>query len=67
MKCQEKFGLETYEISVPSLPPGVVISDPQNLEFVFKNEASITKGDLFKERSWDLFGILLLVLVTTFM
>ena len=35
-----------------------MISDPKNLEFVLKNE-SITKGDLFKTRSWDLFGRLI--------
>lgn len=55
-KCTEKFGLETFEISVPSLPPGVVINDPRNLEFVFKNEGIFEKGDFFKKRSWDLFG-----------
>jgi hypothetical protein len=53
---QEELGDETYEISVPSLPPGVVINSPENLEFVLKNEAVITKGPFFKERSWDLFG-----------
>lgn len=41
---------------MPTLPPGVVINDPKNLEFVLKNEASITKGEFFKRRSWDLFG-----------
>lgn len=59
VKCQEQFGLETFEISVPTLPPGVVINSPVNLEFVLKNESVITKGDFFRERSWDLFGILL--------
>ena len=56
MLCQRHFGLETFQIAVPTLPPGVVINDPKNLEFVFKNEASITKGEFFKRRSWDLFG-----------
>ena len=56
MKQQDDFGDETYEISVPSLPPGVVISSTQNLEFVLKHEAVITKGPFFKQRSWDLFG-----------
>ncbi|KAL2413621.1 Cytochrome P450 [Exophiala dermatitidis] len=56
VKCQQLFGKETLEISVPSLPPGVVINSPDNLEYVLKNEASITKGDFFRERSWDLFG-----------
>ncbi|KIW23487.1 uncharacterized protein PV07_11680 [Cladophialophora immunda] len=56
VKCQQMFGQETFEISVPSLPPGVVINSPQVLEYVLKNEAAITKGDFFRERSWDLFG-----------
>ncbi|EHY59402.1 hypothetical protein HRR83_001322 [Exophiala dermatitidis] len=56
VKCQQRFGKETFQISVPSLPPGVVINSAENLEFVLKNEASITKGDFFRERSWDLFG-----------
>ncbi|KAF5870518.1 putative cytochrome p450 protein [Botrytis fragariae] len=56
VKCERKFGWETFEISVPSLPPGVVINDPKNLEFVLKNEGIFAKGDFFKSRSWDLFG-----------
>jgi hypothetical protein len=56
MKQQTDFDGDTYEISVPSLPPGVVITSPDNIEYVFKNEAVITKGPFFKERSWDLFG-----------
>ena len=56
VKCQQQFGLETFEISVPTLPPGVVINDPKNLEFVLRNEQTITKGEFFKRRSWDLFG-----------
>lgn len=56
IRCQQIFGRETFEISVPSLPPGVVINSPENLEFVLKNEASISKGEFFRERSWDLFG-----------
>jgi hypothetical protein len=56
--CQKLFGLETYEISVPTLPPGVVIQDPINLEFVLKNEKHITKGEFFRRRTWDLFGSL---------
>lgn len=55
-KCTEKFGFETFEISVPCLPPGIVINDPKNLEFIFKNEGIFEKGDFFKKRSWDLFG-----------
>lgn len=42
---------------MPSLPPGVVITSAENLEYVFKNESLITKGPFFKERSWDLFGM----------
>ncbi|KAB8294087.1 hypothetical protein EYC80_009541 [Monilinia laxa] len=56
VKCERKFGFETFEISVPSLPPGVVINDPKNLEYVLKNEGVFAKGDFFKRRSWDLFG-----------
>ncbi|TGO49024.1 hypothetical protein BCON_0223g00110 [Botryotinia convoluta] len=56
VKCERKFGWETFEISVPSLPPGVVINDPKNLEYVLKNEGIFAKGDFFKSRSWDLFG-----------
>ena len=56
MKCERQFGFETFQISVPSLPPGVVINDPKNLEYVFKNEGIFAKGDFFKRRSWDLFG-----------
>ncbi|KAI9805691.1 MAG: hypothetical protein M1833_005184 [Piccolia ochrophora] len=55
-ECGHQFGLETYEISVPTLPPGVVISDPKNVEYALKHEELFAKGDFFKERSWDLFG-----------
>ena len=41
---------------MPTLPPGVLIHAPANVEFVLRNEAAITKGDFFKSRSWDLFG-----------
>jgi len=34
----------------------VLIHDPRNLEFVFKNEGIFTKGDFVKGRSWFLFG-----------
>jgi hypothetical protein len=56
VKCERIFGFETFEISVPSLPPGVVINDPKNLEYVMKNEGIFGKGNFFKSRSWDLFG-----------
>lgn len=55
-KCQRQFGYETVALSVPTLPPGVLIHDPRNLEFVFKNEGIFTKGSFVKGRSWDLFG-----------
>ncbi|KAI0133489.1 cytochrome P450 [Xylariales sp. AK1849] len=55
-KCERQFGHETFHISVPSLPPGVVINDPKILEYVWKNEGLFNKGDLFKRLSWDLFG-----------
>lgn len=55
-QCQRKYGLETLEISVPTLPSGVVISSPANLEFVLKNEHLVSKGDFVKSRSRDLFG-----------
>jgi hypothetical protein len=56
VKCERQNGYETLAISVPSLPPGVIINDPRNLEFVFKNEGTFSKGDFVKQRSWDLFG-----------
>lgn len=56
IKCERLFGYETFQISVPTLPPGVVINDPKNLEYVYKHEGVFTKGDFFKRLSWDLFG-----------
>ncbi|CAK7221876.1 hypothetical protein SCUCBS95973_004648 [Sporothrix curviconia] len=57
VKCQRHFGYETFQVAVPTLPPGVVINDPRNLEFVFKNEGSlISKGSFVKGMLWDLFG-----------
>ena len=56
VKCEQQFGFETLQISVPSLPPGVLINDPKNLEYVLRNEGIFAKGDFFKSRSWDLFG-----------
>ncbi|TEA11427.1 Cytochrome P450 86B1 [Colletotrichum sidae] len=55
-KCEQLYGYETLQISVPSLPPGVIINDPKNLDYVFKNEGIFGKGDFFKDRSRDLFG-----------
>ncbi|KAI0518127.1 cytochrome P450 [Xylaria bambusicola] len=54
--CERQFGLETFQITVPTLHPGVVINDPSNLDYVFKNEGIFAKGDFVKQRSWDLFG-----------
>jgi hypothetical protein len=56
-KCQRIFGYETVALTVPTLPPGVLIHDPKNLEYVFKHEGTFTKGDFVKGRSWDLFGM----------
>ncbi|KAF7543032.1 hypothetical protein G7046_g10071 [Stylonectria norvegica] len=56
VKCERLFGHETLRISVPSLPHGVIITDPRNLDFVFKHEGIFEKGAFFKARSWDLFG-----------
>lgn len=55
-KCERIFGHETFELYVPSLPPGVVINDPVNLDFIFKNEGAFSKGDFVKKPLWDLFG-----------
>ncbi len=55
-QCEHRFGLETFEISVPTLPPGAVINDPKNLEYVLRRDDLFTKGDFFRRRSWDLFG-----------
>ena len=57
VKCQRQFGYETFQVAVPTLPPGVVINDPRVLDFVFKNEGSlISKGSFVKGMLWDLFG-----------
>lgn len=56
VRCERLFGRETFKLYVPSLPPGVVINDPQNLDFVFKNERIFAKGDFMKKPLWDLFG-----------
>ena len=56
VKCERIFGHETFEISVPTLPPGVVINDPRNLEFVYKHEGTFGKGEFVKRPLADLFG-----------
>jgi cytochrome P450 len=53
---QTQFGDSTYEIAVPSLPPGVVISSPQNIDFALKNPSLVTKGPFFRSRAFTLFG-----------
>lgn len=55
-KCERLHGYETLAISVPSLPPGVIVSDPRNLDHVLRNEGIFGKGAFFTSRSWDLFG-----------
>ncbi|KAI1504788.1 cytochrome P450 [Biscogniauxia marginata] len=55
-KCERHFGYETFQITVPTLHAGIVINDPKNLEYVFKNEGIFAKGEFVKRRSWDLFG-----------
>ncbi|KAI1001800.1 hypothetical protein K3495_g6404 [Podosphaera aphanis] len=56
VKCENLFGFQTYAISIPSLPHGVVINDPTNIAYVLKNESIFAKGNFFKSRSADLFG-----------
>nr|UYD62322.1 cytochrome P450 [Leptographium qinlingense (nom. inval.)] len=57
VQTQRQFGYETFQIAVPSLPPGVVINDPRNLEFVFRHEGSlVSKGGFVKGTMADLFG-----------
>lgn len=42
---------------MPTLPPGIVVNGPRNLEYIFKNEGSlISKGSFVKGMLWDLFG-----------
>ncbi|KAI4162145.1 MAG: hypothetical protein LQ342_004161 [Letrouitia transgressa] len=48
-------GYSNFEISVPSLPPTILISDPKNVEHVLKNNDIFIKGNFFRSRSWDLF------------
>ncbi|KAL9131404.1 MAG: hypothetical protein Q9217_000672 [Psora testacea] len=55
-QSERRTGFSTYEVSVPSLPPGIVINDPKNIEHVLKNNDIFIKGDFFRLRSWDLFG-----------
>ncbi|KAI8626448.1 cytochrome P450 [Xylariaceae sp. FL1651] len=56
IKCEQQFGHETFQITVPTLHPGVVINDPKVLDYVFKHEGIFAKGDFVRQRSWDLFG-----------
>lgn len=56
VRCERLVGFSTFEISVPSLPPGIVINDPANVEHVLKSNDIFIKGEFFRIRSWDLFG-----------
>lgn len=41
---------------MPTLPPGVIITDPALLAFVFRHEDTFQKGRFFTDRAQDLFG-----------
>ena len=56
-RCERLVGFSTFEISVPSLPPGIVVNDSANVEHVLKNNEIFVKGEIFRMRSWDLFGM----------
>ena len=56
VKCERQYGYETLSLTVPTLPPGVLINDPRNVDYVFKNEGIFSKGEFVKRRAWDLFG-----------
>ncbi|RKF64472.1 Cytochrome P450 94A1 [Golovinomyces cichoracearum] len=56
VKCERQFGFETFLLSVPSLPPCVVVTNPKNVEWILKNEVLFSKGSFVKNRLWDLFG-----------
>lgn len=54
---QAVFGRTTYAISVPTLPAGVVVSDPAVVDHVFRHgETLFSKGDFARSRMADLFG-----------
>ncbi|RMJ08503.1 hypothetical protein CDV36_011879 [Fusarium kuroshium] len=55
-RCIRQYGHETLGIALPILPPGVIIADPVNLDFVFKHEELFQKGQFFRHRLQDLFG-----------
>ncbi|KAJ4245808.1 hypothetical protein NW762_013932 [Fusarium torreyae] len=55
-RCNEQYGYETLAINIPTLPPGLIISNPANLEHIFRNEEIFQKGDFFRVRLHDLFG-----------
>ncbi|UZP37245.1 hypothetical protein NXS19_005061 [Fusarium pseudograminearum] len=44
-RCERLYGYETLHITVPSLPPGVIVNDPQNLDFIFRNEGVFEKAN----------------------
>lgn len=60
VQCQRQYGFETLELRVPTLPHGVIITNPINLEYVLKNERYVSKGAFVKDRSGDLFGMTVL-------
>ncbi|KAH7009034.1 cytochrome P450 [Ilyonectria destructans] len=55
-RCIQQYGHETLRIAIPTLPPGVIIADPVNLDYVFKHEEMFEKGQFFRRRLQDLFG-----------
>ncbi|KAJ3549808.1 hypothetical protein NM208_g308 [Fusarium decemcellulare] len=55
-KCVQQYGHETIAINIPTLPSGVIISDPINLAHVFQHQEIFQKGDFFRSRLHDLFG-----------
>lgn len=55
-QIQRQHGFETLQISVPTLPPGVIVSNPANIEFVLKNEQLVGKGEFTRTRMDQLFG-----------
>ena len=55
-QCERVMGIQTVELFIPTMPPTILIADPQNIEHVLKNNEVFVKGEFFRTRSWDLFG-----------
>ena len=55
-RCIKQYGQETLGVVIPILPPGVIIANPVNLDFIFKHEELFRKGQFFRSRLQDLFG-----------